>query len=297
MSATSCWLCVFGCSEENEYLCTVREGKRIFVFVFVVLAGLVWSAPMSAQALLTESTSKQQNMELRARAVFTKRLPYGWSVALRQDVRARMVQQTLSETGAAQSVAPYIRRMYTDIEVGYRPIDYVSLKAGYVFRVLGDKGYQHPEDYIHHRVVVAVAGHYDYRNWDFSLSEQLDVDCRMDEVDRLVQNQTDLLLRHTVQVGYSFAGSPLSLKSKAEVHTTLNQPTEYLNSCLPDRSFHQYLTSARAELGLKWKINDMHALVLTYRYQWDYQRGVTLTSLKHSYSSTHIIQLAYELGW
>ncbi len=253
-------------------------------------------------------------MELRARALFTKQLPYGFSVALRQDVRARMLQHTYSksESGATQSVSPYIRRLYTDIEMGYSPIEYFSLKVGYVFRIIGDEGYQYPRDYIRHRVVVAVAGHYDYHRWSFSIAEQLDIDCRMDDVDPLVQNRADLLLRHTLQADYAFAGSPLSLKSKVEVHTTLNQPIEYLNRCLSGRSFHQYLTSARAELGLKWKINDKHALVLSYRYQWDYQRRATLSlldeilpmsaantaiALKHTYSSTHIIQLAYELGW
>ncbi len=266
---------------------------------------------------LPYSTIEEQTMELRARATVTKDLPRGFSLSLRQDFRARMVDKTYTTEGNT-SEPPSIRRLYTTLSLHYQPIEYVHLRAGYMLRILGDKWERQPADYIQHRAIVDVTGQYKYRQWKFALMEQLDIDCRMDKPDERVAKTASLLLRHSVMVDYSFAGTPLQLKSKVELHNTLNQPTAYLNEIDPTRHYGQYLTSVRAEIGLRWKINGLHALTLTYRYQWDYKRSVNITpivlpdtentaypaaftpteetSLTYTRTHSHIIQLAYDLA-
>ncbi len=266
---------------------------------------------------LSAANIEEQTMELRARATVTKDLPRGFALSLRQDFRARMVDRTYTTEGNT-SEPPSIRRLYTTLSLHYEPIEYVHLRAAYMLRILGDKWEQQPKDYIQHRAMVDITGQYRYRQWKFALMEQLDIDCRMDKPDERVARTASLLLRHCVKADYSFAGTPLQLKSKVELHNTLNQPTAYLDKIDPVRHYGQYLTSARAEIGLRWKINDRHSLTLTYRYQWDYKRSVSITpivlpdtgtaaipaafsstegvSLTYTRTHSHIIQLAYELA-
>lgn len=274
---------------------------------FVVLAVLSAALSASAQSSLSsDSAFTQQAMELRARVTFTKSLPKGFSLSLRQDFRARMLENTRAAMAADAPVfheQPYIRRLYTTFTVGYQPIEYLSIKGSYVLRVLGDKWHREPQDYLRHRAIVVLTGQYRYRSWKFALCEQLDVDCRTDSVNPLESRKVELTLRHILQADYSFAGSPWQLKTKLELHNTLNQPTAYLNSCVPDGHYGQYLSSVRAEIGVRWKLSDMHALTLSYCYRWDYSRDMEISSLDASLalsrttSHTHIIQLAYELGW
>lgn len=265
---------------------------------------------------LPYTNETEQAMELRARATITKDLPRGFALSLRQDFRARMVDKTYTTDGNTTE-PPSIRRLYTTLSLHYEPIEYVHLRAGYMLRILGDKWERQPVDYIQHRAIVDITGQYRYRQWKFALMEQFDIDCRMDKPDERVARTASLLLRHSVKVDYSFAGTPLQLKSKVELHNTLNQPTAYLNEIDPTRHYGQYLTSVRAEIGLRWKINSLHSLTLTYRYQWDYKRSVNITpilpdtegtafpaafptaeetSLTYTRTHSHIIQLAYDIA-
>lgn len=268
---------------------------------------VAWLLPcsLSAQSLTSDSAFTQQSMELRVRVTFTKSLPKGFSLSLRQDVRARMIENTRANTANAPLLRenPYIRRLYTTFTVSYQPIDYLNLKGSYVLRILGDKWHHDPKDYMHHRAIFAVTGQYKYRQWKFGIGEQLDIDCRTDSINPLEQRNVELALRHIVQADYTFAGTPWQLKSRLELHNTLNQPTEYLNQCEVSRHYGQYLNSVRVEIGTRWKVNDMHALTLTYRYQWDYSRDIDISTieggvaLSHTSAHTHVLQLSYDLNW
>lgn len=301
--------------KNNLKLYSVRNiAKRIVGTVSAVLFCLAMNAQGYSDAAGVSATvneglpymnETEQTMELRARATLTKDLPRGFSLSLRQDFRARMVDKTYTAEGNT-SEPPYIRRLYTTLSLHYDPIEYVHLRAGYMLRILGDKWERQPVDYIQHRAIVDITGQYRYRQWKFALMEQLDIDCRMDKPDERVAKTASLLLRHSLKADYSFAGTPLQLKSKVELHNTLNQPTAYINEIDPTRHYGQYLTSVRAEIGLRWKINDLHALTLTYRYQWDYKRTVNITpatlsgtesaTLTYTRTHSHIIQLAYDIA-
>ncbi len=288
----------------------VRITKRI-----VALAGaaILFAIPIDTYAQapndydtrtpLYESCETEQVLELRARATIQKELPHGFTIGFRQDIRARMLDKTYEDHQLASSESPYLRRLYTRLSLDYSPIEYVDLHAAYMLRILSDKWHKQPADYLQHRVMVGITGQYKYRQWKFALMEQLDIDCRMDSPDPRVAPKASLLLRHAAKVDYAIAGTPLQLKSKVELHNTLNQPTAYLNQ-IDGHHYHQYLTSARAEIGLRWKINARHALTLTYRYLWDYKRSLTLPAadfspayLIHTRTHSHIIQLAYDLAF
>lgn len=287
------------------YLCAVMCYNRIIHRIGCLAAALcVVASAVSAQSLASTTDETQQAVEMRARVSFNKSLPYGLSFTLQQDLRARLMEYAYP-AGAPLERAytdPYIQRMYTTLSLGYEPIEYLHLEAGYILRLYGDRWDRSPREFIRHRATFAVTGQYRYRQWKFSFGEQIDVNCRMDSVNPLEQNKVDLTLRHILKTDYSFAGTPWQLKGKVELHNTLNSPTAYLREVDPAHHYGQYLSSARVEIGAKWKITDMHALTLVYRYQWEHKRDIEIVPsgdvmLTNTSSHVHIISLTYDLDW
>jgi hypothetical protein len=69
------------------------------------------------------------------------------------------------------------------------------------------------------------------------------------------------------------------------------------------KKYGQYISELRPELGLQWKINKAHSLTLTYRYNYLYDRGISIDdtngniTLTNKYTTKHLILLAYKFGW
>jgi hypothetical protein len=150
------------------------------------------------------------------------------------------------------------------------------------------------------------------------------LDARAGEVDKRVKNQVDFTLRSRLQAVYSIPKTPLGIVAKFEILNTLNAPVAYINSLhnstpqyttLHNATQHnttlhnstphygQYISELRPELGLQWKINKQHSLTLTYRYNYLYDRALSIDdasgniSLNHKRTTKHLILLAYKLGW
>jgi hypothetical protein len=72
---------------------------------------------------------------------------------------------------------------------------------------------------------------------------------------------------------------------------------------LEGASYGQYISELRPEAGVQWKINKHNSLTLTYRYNYLYDRGISIDdtigniTITNKYTTKHLILLAYKFGW
>lgn len=265
--------------------------KRLIGIVFVVLAVLpLWATGKVKQ----DTTVTTQFAELRVRADFTKDFRYGLSLNINERISSR-----LYETGKDA----YFRHSYTTVALGYTPIQYLKLETGYTLRLLGDKGWSDPNEFLRHRAFFSVTGKYKYGNWRFSLRERLDINCRTDSVNRYEKNPVALEMRHRLHIGCYIPGKPVQLYGHVELINTLNRPTEYLNHYITNEKFGQYLCDARLQLGVRWRLDKRNTLSLSYRFDYNYDRDLNITKAKgnieltRTHSFGHVIILGYDLNW
>jgi hypothetical protein len=105
-----------------------------------------------------------------------------------------------------------------------------------------------------------------------------------------------------LQAVYSIPETPLGIVAKFEILNTLNAPTEYINQ-VSNIKYGQYISELRPEAGVQWKINKQNSLTLTYRYNYLYDRGISIddtignVTITNKYTTKHLILLAYKFGW
>lgn len=249
----------------------------------------------AGQGTITETTSHEQTPELHLFATFVKSLDHNLSLTIEEEIRS----------------APS-HRSHTTIGLGYAPLPYLSMYAGYTLKLYGNQGWTDPNKYLRHRANVSMTAQVKVGQWGLSLREGVMLDARADEVDKREKNNVDFTLRSRVQASYAIPKSPLSIVAKVEMLNTLNAPVAYVNSIVEQQidkgmassqdKYGQYISEWRPELGLQWKINKQHTLSLSYRFNYIYGRDIEVVetgdvNLTHAYTHKHLILLAYKLGW
>jgi hypothetical protein len=240
---------------------------------------------MSAQTIVSEQTSHNETPEAHIFATFVKSFKHGLSLTLEEEIRS----------------APS-HRAHTTIALGYAPIEYFNIYAGYTVKLYGDQGWTDPNKYIRHRANVLFTGQVKLGQWNLSLREGVMLDARADEIDTREKNVVDFTLRSRLQAVYSIPKTPLSIVGKFEILNTLNAPVEYINTITSSTDYGQYISELRPELGLQWKIDKKNTLSLAYRYNYIYGRDINIldsgdVELSHSYTVKHLMLLTYKLGW
>jgi hypothetical protein len=240
---------------------------------------------MSAQTIVSEQTSHNETPEAHIFATFVKSFKHGLSLTLEEEIRS----------------APS-HRAHTTIALGYAPIEYFNIYAGYTVKLYGDQGWTDPNKYIRHRANVLFTGQVKLGQWNLSLREGVMLDARADEIDTREKNVVDFTLRSRLQAVYSIPKTPLSIVGKFEILNTLNAPVEYINTITASTDYGQYISELRPELGLQWKIDKKNTLSLAYRYNYIYGRDLNIldsgdVELSHKYTVKHLILLTYKLGW
>ena len=263
--------------------------KRFFPLILTIL-------PLALFAqTITETETHTSTPEVHLFATFVKSFDHGLSLTFEEEIRS----------------APS-HRSHTTVGLTYAPIKYLSVYAAYTLKLYGDQGWTDVDKYLRHRANLLVTGQVKLGQWSLSLREGVMLDARCDEVDTRVKNQVDFTLRSRLQAVYSIPETPLGIVGKFEVLNTLNAPVAYLNSIANSQSpiansqspsYGQYISELRPELGLQWKINKQHSLTLSYRYNYMYDRGISVDdttgdiSLTNKYTTKHLILLAYKFGW
>ena len=279
--------------------------------LFLSLLLAIFPFVLSAQTI-TESHTHTTTPEAHLFATFVKSFDHGLALTFEEEIRS----------------APS-HRAHTTVALGYTPIPYLNIYAGYTLKLYGNQGWTDPNKYLQHRANVLFTGQVKLGQWNLSLREGVMLDARAGEVDKRVKNQVDFTLRSRLQAVYSIPKTPLGIVAKFEILNTLNAPVAYINS-LHNSTLHnatqhnttlhnstphyttqhnttphygQYISELRPELGLQWKINKQHSLTLTYRYNYLYDRALSIDdasgdiALTHKQTTKHLILLAYKLGW
>lgn len=255
--------------------------KRILFFTYLLLIPS-W---ILAQTIVSEQTMHTQTPEAHIFATFVKSFNHGLSLTLEEEIRS----------------APS-HRSHTTIALGYAPIEYFNIYAGYTVKLYGDQGWTDPNKYIRHRANVLFTGQVKLGQWNLSLREGVMLDARADKIDTREKNTVDFTLRSRLQAVYSIPKTPLSIVGKFEVLNTLNAPVDYINTISSANEYGQYISELRPELGLQWKIDKKNTLSLAYRYNYIYGRDINIldsgdVELSHSYTVKHLMLLTYKLGW
>ena len=267
----------------------------------LVLMALVPSF-IFAQVTITEKDTSIVTPEAHFFATFVKSFKHGLSLTIEEEIRS----------------AP-THRAHTTLGLTYAPIQYVNIYAAYTLKLYGNQGWTDPNKYLQHRANLLITGQVKLGQWNLSLREGVMLDARAGEVDTRVKNQVDFTLRSRLQAVYSIPETPLGIVGKFEILNTLNAPVAYLNEAMKQEargdmalplqgelegaSYGQYISELRPEAGLQWKINKQNSLTLTYRYNYLYDRGLSIDDttgnikITNKYTTKHLILLAYKFGW
>lgn len=258
--------------------------KRILFFASLLLIP-GW---ICAQAVVTEQTTHTTTPEAHIFATFVKSFEHGLSLTIEEEIRS----------------APS-HRAHTTLALGYSPVEYFNIYAGYTTMIYGKEAakvnWDDPNKYIRHRVNLLLTGQIKLGQWSLSLREGVMMDARTDQVDRREKNNADFTLRSRLQAVYSIPQTPIGIVAKLEILNTLNAPVKYLNQ-VSDKQYGQYINEWRPEAGIQWKIDKKNTLSLTYRYNYLYGRNITVAdtndiTLTHNYTAKHLLLLSYKLGW
>lgn len=257
---------------------------------FLSILFLIFPLVVSAQTIVSETTSHTQTPEAHLFATFVKSFKHGLSLTLEEEIRS----------------AP-THRSHTTIALGYQPIEYFNLYAGYTVKLYGNQGWTDPNKYLQHRANLLITGQVKLGQWNLSLREGVMLDGRTGYVDKRIKNQVDFTLRSRLQAVYSIPETPLGIVAKFEILNTLNAPVKHLNEAISisgeAKNYGQYISELRPEAGLQWKINKQNSLTLTYRYNYLYDRSISIDdptrniTLTNKYTTKHLILLAYKFGW
>jgi hypothetical protein len=262
--------------------------QRLYIIaVLVFLPSLLF-----AQTIVSNTNTHYTTPEAHLFATFVKSFKHGLSLTLEEEIRS----------------AP-THRSHTTIAIGYAPIQYFNIYAGYTVKVYGDQGWSDPNKYIRHRANILLTGQVKLGQWNLSLREGVMLDARADEIDKREKNAVDFTLRSRLQAVYAIPQTPLSIVGKFEILSTLNAPVDYINSLAhaPDinistNKYGQYISELRPELGLQWKIDKKNTLSLAYRYNYIRSRDINIldsgdAELTNKYTVKHLILLSYKIGW
>lgn len=255
-----------------------------------------------AQVTITEKDTSIITPEAHFFATFVKSFKHGLSLTIEEEIR---------------SVPSH--RAHTTVGLTYAPIQYVNIYAAYTLKLYGNQGWTDPNKYLQHRANLLITGQITLGQWNLSLREGVMLDGRTGQVDTRVKNQVDFTLRSRLQAVYSIPETPLGIVGRFEILNTLNAPVDYVNEAirretkgaealplqgkLEGAPYGQYIRELRPELGLQWKINKQNSLTLTYRYNYLYDRGISMDdmteniTITNKYTTKHLILLAYKFGW
>ena len=260
----------------------------------LVIGLLLASVTASAWNYDSQTQETIQSVQLRTGATFLKKWNNGLRLGFSEDVRFDVYN---SARGAS------FRNTFTTVSLGYMPIEYVKVETGYTLKTIGpDTTWSaakkaDPNEWMRHRVFMSVTGSY---KWDYvklHLREKVLMEARTDSVNPLEQNKINWQLRSRLGAEFYIPGKPLKPYTWCEVINTLNAP-EY-----QQKNGHQFISSVRAQAGLKWRISRMSSFDFYYRFTYGYDRDINITKNKGYIQLTeqklyqHAIGVTYNLDW
>lgn len=256
----------------------------------------------------TPTSTTTHSMQMRVGAEFTKKWNCGVALHLDEDLRFDLFGFTNGTNAGAN-----FNRSYTTLAVSYKDPRFKFLKVdlGYKLKISGNKDWADVNKWMRHRVFVSLTGSYRYMQWSFSVRERLASEFRMGSIDQHTatgyyeHNRADLNLRSKIGVAYHAMSKPLKPYLWCELVNTLNAnplQQKYANND-PTQKGHQYIRRVRTELGVTWKLNSQNSLDFYYRFNYGYERDVTVKAKSQKLLLTeeteyqHAIGVKYNFDW
>lgn len=263
--------------------------RRAFLLILTTMSALsafAWNYD-------SQTTSKQEVVQMRVGADFTKHWDCGVKLSIAEEVRFDLMYQL-----ADSNFGPGFNKFYTTIALSYAPIEYVKFDAGYTMRILGRRLTADYNEWLRHRVFFSVTGSYRFNVVKLYLRERALCEIRTDSVNLKEKNQYDWLLRSRVGAEFHILSKP-NVKPYLwfELENTLNVP-EY-----QQKNGHQYISHIRTQTGVKWRVSRLSSLDFYYRFQYGYNRDINITrkngyiQLDEENHYTHSIGVTYNFDW
>ena len=274
--------------------------KRLLALSYWLLAAMpiVLATTYDAAGSTTE-----QAVQLRTGAQFTKKWKQGVQLSLSEELRFNLydVKSGTSPKNVAidTSYGASFYKSYTTLSLAYAhpEFKYIKLDAGYSLRLLGNKGWSDPNEFLRHRVFFGVRGSYSGQIAKIYLRERVLCDMRTDSVNLLEQNQYNWLLRSRIGSEFTVPGKPVKPYLWLELENTLNVP-EYQR-----KNGMQYVSHVRTQAGVKWRVSKLSSFDFFYRFQYGYDRDINITKAKayiqltEEKSFVHAIGIVYNLDF
>ncbi len=272
--------------------------KKFLLIALAVFASSAYATTYNA----TGSTSEQE-VQMRVGAEFTKKWRQGVQLTLAEELRFNLYDvetgTTAKNIAIDTSYGASFSKSYTTLSLAYAhpEFQYIKVDAGYTLRLLGNKGWSDPNEFLRHRVCFGVRGSYSGRIAKIYLRERVVCDMRTDSVNLLEKNQYNWLLRSRIGSEFIVPGKPVKPYLWLEVENTLNVP-EYQR-----KNGMQYLSHVRTQVGVKWRVSRLSSLDFFYRFQYGYDRDINITKKKgyiqltEEKSFVHAIGVAYSLDF
>lgn len=256
----------------------------------------------------TPTNTTSHNMQLRVGAEFSWKFRTGLGLQATEDLRFDMFDIVDgTNTGAT------FNKSYTTLTLSYKhpQLRYLKADAGYTLKILGTKGWTDVNKWMRHRLFFSITGSYRYEQWAFSLRERFLTEIRMGTIDQHTatgyyeHNRADWCLRSKVEVEYHAISKPLKPYIWCEIVNTLNAnplQQKYANND-PTQTGHQYIRKVRTAIGLVWRLNSRNSLDFCYRFNYGYDRDVTLKAKSQALYLTeetlyqHVIGIKYHFGY
>jgi hypothetical protein len=251
--------------------------KRFLTIGYWLLAAV----PMAfATTYNYAGATTEQEVQMRMGAEFTKKWKQGVQLTLSEELRFNLydVETGTSPKNAAidTSYGASFSKSYTTLSLAYAhpEFKYIRLDAGYTLRLLGNKGWSDPKEFLRHRVFFGVRGSYKGRIAKIYIRERVLCDMRTDSVNLLEKNQYNWLLRSRIGSEFTVPGKPVKPYLWLELENTLNAPKYQRKNGM------QYLSHVRTQVGVKWRLTKLSSLDFFYRFQYGYDRDINITKKK-----------------
>ena len=256
----------------------------------------------------TPTSTTTHSVQLRAGADFNKKWHNGLGLHISEDLRFDLFSATDGTNNGAS-----FNKSYTTLSLSYKhpQFKYLKADAGYTLKIKGKKNWSDVNKWMRHRVFFSLTGSYRYEQWSFSLRERFMTEIRMGDIDQHIatgyyeHNRADWYLRSKIGVAYHAMSKPLKPYVWCELVNTLNAnplQQKYANND-PTQTGHQYIRRVRTAVGVVWQLNKQNALDFYYRFNYGYDRDVTVKAnsqkllLTEETSFQHAIGIAYHFGW
>ncbi|MBO4621930.1 MAG: DUF2490 domain-containing protein [Paludibacteraceae bacterium] len=275
--------------------------------LFAVLALLPLCAGLHAVDYASTGSTTEQCAQMRVGAEFTKKWKCGLRLHIGEELRFDLMDNatgiTSKEVAVDTAYGPAFAKSYTTLALGYAPVQYFKMDAGYTLRILGRKSWNDYNEFLRHRVFFGVTGSYKMQYAKIYLRERAVLDMRTDSVNLDEKNRYNWLLRSRLGADFYVQGQPLTPYLWVELENTLNAP-EY-----QQKDGHQYISRVRSQAGLKWRISRMSSLNFYYRFTYGYDRHININKnyyikgnpikirLDEATLFQHVIGVSYDLNW